>query len=126
MDEPLQALVADRDGDIVGVVTYRIERDGCEVVTIDADPAGRGTGRALLDAVAEIATAGGCVRLWLVTTNDNLRAQRVYQEYGFDLTGVDLGAVDRARASSKPSIPVVGEHGIPIRHELRYELALPR
>jgi ribosomal protein S18 acetylase RimI-like enzyme len=118
-------LIADRDGAVVGVLTYRIDGEECEVVTFDAEPAGQGTGRVLLDAVVGVAAAAGCTCLWLVTTNDNLRAQRVYQQYGFNLTAVDFGAVDRARTALKPSIPELGEHGIAIRHELRYELRLP-
>ncbi|MGZ8763268.1 MAG: N-acetyltransferase family protein [Acidimicrobiia bacterium] len=119
-------LVAERSGALVGVLSYQVERGACEVVALDADPAGQGTARGLLDAVVEIAGRAGCTRLWLVTTNDNGRAQRIYQQYGFDLAGVELGAVDRARATVKPSIPEIGEHGIPIRHELRYELTIPR
>ena len=46
----------------------------CEVVTLNSLQPGRGVGTALLDAVAQAATAAGCERLWLVTTNDNLAA----------------------------------------------------
>ncbi|GAA2448341.1 hypothetical protein GCM10010191_77240 [Actinomadura vinacea] len=67
----------------------------------------------------EAARAAGADRLWLITTNDNLRALRFYQRYGFDLV-----AVARSRALT-PSIPEIGLDGIPIRHELELELPLP-
>jgi hypothetical protein len=72
--------------------------------------------------VAE-ARAAGSSRIWLVTTNDNLRALRFYQRRGLRIVGVDPGAVDRAR-EMKPSIPTVAENGIPIRDEIRLELPI--
>jgi hypothetical protein len=57
-------------------------------------------------------------RLWVLTTNDNVDALRFYQRRGFRLAGLNPGAVDGARATLKPEIPVVGAHGIPLRDEL--------
>ncbi|WP_208896861.1 GNAT family N-acetyltransferase [Streptomyces incarnatus] len=65
----------------------------------------------------------GSGRLWLVTTNDNVRDLRFYQRYGFDLVAVHRDAVARSRAL-KPTIPRLGMDGIPIRHELELELRL--
>ncbi len=62
----------------------------------------------------------GVRRIWLVTTNDNLRALRFYQRRGMRITAVDRGAVDRARAV-KPEIPLVGADGIELHDELRLE-----
>ena len=62
-------------------------------------------------------------RLWLSTTNDNIRAIRFYQEWGMDLCAVKFDEVARSRVV-KPAIPLHGEHGIPIRHELEFELQL--
>jgi hypothetical protein len=59
-----------------------------------------------------------------VTTNDNLDALRFYQRRGFRLTALRAGAVDRTRASLKPRIGTLGEHGIPLRNELELELVL--
>lgn len=120
----LPGFVALHDGERVGVATYRIVDDACELVTLDSAREGAGVGTALVDAVAEAARAAGAVRLWLITTNDNLHALRFYQRYGFDLIAVHHGAVARSRAL-KPSIPDIGLDGIPIRHELELELPLP-
>ncbi|GAA4629181.1 GNAT family N-acetyltransferase [Actinoallomurus vinaceus] len=121
----LPAFVALLDGDRAGVATYRVDGRECELVTLDSVREGVGVGTALVDAVAGVARAAGAVRLWLVTTNDNLRALRFYQRYGFDLVAVHRDAVARSRAV-KPSIPEVGLDGIPIRHELELELPLHR
>ncbi len=77
----------------------------------------------MLAAVVSQARRLGCRRIWLVTTNDNVRALRFYQRHGWDLVAVHRDAVTVARRI-KPSIPLVGEDGIPIRHELELELVL--
>lgn len=114
----LPALIArDSDGTPVGALTYHLDRDALEVVTLDARPRHRGAGTALLDAAEQEARRLGLSRVWLVTTNDNLDAQRFYQRRGMRLVAVNVDAVEAARRV-KPSIPVTGEYGIPVRDEL--------
>jgi len=100
-----------------GLATYRRLGGDAELVTLDAVPPGGGTGTALLEALTRKLGAEGCARLWLTMTNGNLSALRFYLRRGFRLGGVRAGAVDRAR-KLKPSIPLVGEHGVPIHDEL--------
>jgi GNAT superfamily N-acetyltransferase len=120
----LPGFVAHLHGEPAGVATYRVADRECELVTLDSVREGTGAGTALGDAVVEAARAAGVIRLWLITTNDNTRALRFYQRYGFDLVGVHRNAVAGSRAL-KPSIPEIGLDGIPIRHELELELPLP-
>jgi N-acetylglutamate synthase-like GNAT family acetyltransferase len=112
------ALLAEEDGRVAGVLTYVLDGDACEVLTLHAAERFRGVGTALLAEVERVATEAGCRRLWLITTNDNVDALRFYQRRGFHLAAVHPGAVDRSRATLKPEIPAVGEHGIPLRDEL--------
>jgi len=105
------------DGTVAGVVTYLIEADACEVVSIDSVSQGEGVGTALLEAACEAAAAAGCRSVRLITTNDNLDALRFYQRRGFALTELRPNAVNESRRL-KPQIPLVGAHGIPIRDEL--------
>jgi ribosomal protein S18 acetylase RimI-like enzyme len=121
--EALTGFVAERDREAVGLATYRIDGDECEIVTIDALVEGEGIGTALLDAVADAARAARCRRVWLITTNDNLRALRFYQRRGYVLMALHREAIAESRRL-KPSIPETGEHGIPIRDELELELGL--
>lgn len=123
--------VAPRDGpgelpaprEPVGLATYALDRDACQLVTLDALRPRTGIGARLLEALARAAAARGCARLWLITTNDNLDALRFYQRRGLRVVAVHRGAVDRARRL-KPSIPLVGAYGIEIHDELELELAL--
>jgi ribosomal protein S18 acetylase RimI-like enzyme len=118
----LPGFVALQDGELAGLVTYHIEGDGCEVVTLDSLSEGQGIGTALIEAVKDAGHAAGCRRLWLITTNDNLHALGFYQKRGFRLVAVRPGAVDEAR-KLKPEIPWVGNDGILIRDEIELELA---
>jgi GNAT superfamily N-acetyltransferase len=115
------ALVAERDGRLEGVLTYVVDGDSCEVLTLHAAERLGGVGTALLRAVEEIASGAGCTRLWLITTNDNVDALRFYQRRGFRLAALHLGAVDDSRARLKPEIPPRGEYGIDLRDELVLE-----
>ena len=119
----LPALVAERDGEPVGLLTYEVVGDELEVMSIESWDEGSGVGTALLTAAVDAAGAAGCSRVWLITTNDNLRALRFYQRRGMRLVRVDPGAVAAARAL-KPSIPLVGQDGIEITDELELELLL--
>jgi GNAT superfamily N-acetyltransferase len=119
----LSMLVALEAMSVVGLATYLAGDGECELVTLNAFESSRGVGGALLDAVAAEARDAGCGRLWLTTTNDNLTAQRFYERHGLRLVATHRGAVDEARGL-KPSIPLVGEHGIEIHDELEYELLL--
>ena len=119
----LPGLVAEDDGERVGLLTYDLDGAALEVVTIDAVRPGAGVGTTLLAAVRDVAKNIGARRVWLVTTNDNLAALRVYQRRGLRLMAVHAGAVDLAR-ELKPSIPALGAYGIPLRDELELELPL--
>ncbi len=115
--------LAEREGRIVGVITYEFLRDECEVTSLNSLRAGGGVGTALLERVIAAARAQGCRRLWLITTNDNLNALKFYQKRGLRLAALYPGAIDETRRL-KPQIPLIGENGIPLRDEIGLELIL--
>jgi ribosomal protein S18 acetylase RimI-like enzyme len=119
----LPALLAERDGVVVGLLTYAIDGRALEVVSIDAVVPHAGVGSALLTAATDLARRIGATRLWLITTNDNLDALRFYQRRGMRIVAVAPDAMDAARAI-KPSIPATGRYGIPLCDELTLELRL--
>jgi len=122
LDHPAFVAVA-ADGQLLGMLTYLLGQDGreCEVLTLHAGEQWRGAGTALLEAAGQLARRQGCIRLWVITTNDNVDALRFYQRRGFCLVRVHRGAVDRSRATLKPEIPAVGAYGIPLRDEIELE-----
>jgi ribosomal protein S18 acetylase RimI-like enzyme len=118
----LDAVVAvDTAGERVGLLTYRIDEAGLEVVTLDAIRPRIGVGSALLARAVELARDEGAAKLWLITTNDNSSAISFYQRRGLRIVTVHVGAVDLARLI-KPSIPHFGDDGVAMHDEV--ELAL--
>src|SRR3972149_5428449 len=115
--------VALGDDQPVGLITYHIADGQCDIVAIDSLAEGIGIGSALIDAVQGVARRAGCHRLWLITTNDNLHALRFYQKRGFVLAALHRDAIVESR-KLKPSIPLIGFHGIPIRDEIELEMPL--
>jgi GNAT superfamily N-acetyltransferase len=119
----LPGFVAIFRGEPVGLATYRIEGEQCEMVSLDSLMEGIGIGSALIKTVAARAVEQGCRRLWLITTNDNLDAIHFYQKRGFHLVAVHRDALEETRRL-KPSLPVTGIDGIPLRDEIEMELLL--
>jgi GNAT superfamily N-acetyltransferase len=126
VDQPALLAEDQADGRLLGVLTYVVDRDGghCEVLTLHATRQWQGVGTALIEAVERLAAQQGCMRLWLITTNDNVDALRFYQRRGFHLAALHPGAVDDSRARLKPEIPMVGNDGIALRDEIELEKRL--
>lgn len=122
--ERLPALVAWLAGQRVGHLTYSfLDSNECEVVTLSATVEDRGVGTALLSAAIDEARRHGCRRVFLTTTNDNLRALRFYQRRGWRLVAVLPGMIDRYRERGK-AIPEVGLNDIPLHDEIELEYRL--
>ncbi len=120
---PLAGLVAVEGPERVGLLTYALRGDEFEVVTIHVEREGVGAGTALMDAALARATELQARRMWLTTTANNVRAIAFYQRWGMDLVALHRDGVARSR-EVKPSIPLVDRYGVPIRHELEFELLL--
>ena len=99
----------------LGLAAYRPDGDECELVLLEALEKRLGIGTALLQVTIEQARKLNSRRLWPVTTNDNLDALRFYQR---------RDATTEARDKLKPEIPLIGDHGIPLRDEMELELIL--
>ena len=121
--DTLPGFVAVEDDRPVGLVTYRIDGDECEIVSLNSLVEGAGVGSALLDAVKTLAVYVPCNRLWLITTNDNVWALRFFQKRGFRLVAVHRDALEESR-KLKPEIPLTGIDGIPLRDEIELEMLL--
>ena len=119
--ENLEGVVAEENGEKVGLATFKVENNEMELVTLDSLKQGRGVGKMLVNAVINMAKERKVKRLWLITTNDNLNALKFYQRNNFHLVKVYPGAVEESR-KIKPQIPEIGEDGIPIRDEIELEM----
>lgn len=111
------------DGELTGYVLYCIHDCQCEILVLQSIQENHGIGSALIKAVIDTAKNNHCIRVWLITTNDNIHAIRYYQKFGFELKAVYLNALDQSR-KLKPSIPLLGNDGIPIKHEFEFDYTL--
>ena len=93
----LPGRIARAGNEAVGLITWRIEGEACEVVTLNSLRPDCGIGSRLIEAARAAARAAGCRRLWLITTNDNLHAIGFYQKRGFELAALHRGAIAESR-----------------------------
>ena len=112
-----------RKGELLDVTAFPGFVAALEVVSLSTTVEGKGVGRALLTRCVADARSRGCGRLWLTTTNNNVRAIDFYQRFGLDLCAFYRNGVDASRRV-KPSIPLRDERGVPLAHELEFELVL--
>jgi len=121
--DTLSGFVAIVDGIPKGLITYRSEEKQCEIISLDSLLEGFGIGTGLVKAVLNVAQSSGCLRIWLITTNDNTSALCFWQRRGFKIVALYRDAVGESR-KLKPEIPQLGRAGIPIRDEIELELCL--
>ena len=107
----------------IGLITFVISDNECEITSLDSLRAGKGIGTTLINKVVEEARAKECRRVFLITTNDNLNALGFYQRRGFELVKIYRGALNESR-KIKPSISLIGENNIPLRDEIELEMSL--
>lgn len=121
--ECLPGFVSELDGQKVGLITYHIQGDECEIVSLNSFLEQIGIATALIERVKSVAIQDGLRRIWLITTNDNLAALRFYQKRDFQLVAVYAKALEVSR-QLKPEIPLIGLDGIPLHDEIELELTL--
>jgi GNAT superfamily N-acetyltransferase len=86
--EPVHALVAEADGQLVGLAHYLFHRSTTSIAPscylqdlFTAESArGRGVGGALIEAVADRARAAGCSRVYWQTHETNAAARKLYDK----------------------------------------------
>jgi GNAT superfamily N-acetyltransferase len=111
------------DGRTLGHVSWSIDGDTAEIVTIEAVEQGRHIGGRLLDAAESRIRERGVKRIIVTTTNDNLRAQAFYMRRRYRLARIERDGMERVRAL-KPAVPQTGHEGLPLRDMWEFEKEL--
>jgi GNAT superfamily N-acetyltransferase len=119
----LDGIIAENEQGIAGFLFYEIRGNVCEIIVFEVFDKFKGTGSTMLDKLKEIAKNSNCHRLYLMTTNDNLDAFRFYQRRGFTICAIHIDSVKISR-KIKPTIGMIGDHGIPVRDEIDLELLI--
>lgn len=118
--------VATASGKPVGFLTYILENNQIEALTIYVRPENRhcGVGTALFQKLIDYAKGlQNIKRIWGITTNDNIEAIKFLQQSSFRLIAIYPNALEVSR-KLKPEIPRIGAHGIPLRDEIEIEYPL--
>jgi GNAT superfamily N-acetyltransferase len=111
----VEGLVWREGGRDAGLVTWAVEGDEAEIVSLDAFEPGRGFGGRLMDAAEETLRRRSVATVRLTTTNDNLRAFAFYVRRGYRLLRLDLDGMERVRAAKPDAAPpAAGRDGIPL------------
>ena len=121
--DQLDGFVTEEQGQWIGLVTFFMSQAGCEIISLNSLEEGRGIASRLIEEVIGVAKEGGCRRVFLSTTNDNLHALGFYQKRGFELAAIRRSAVNESRKII-PQIPLTGYNDIPIRDEIELEILL--
>ena len=119
--EDLDGILAYKNSEIVGLGLYHIKNGECEIVLLETFEQNLGIGTQILEKIKETAKNRNCRRIWLITTNDNIDAIKFYQRKGFNIASFYKNAIDKSRRL-KPTIPLIGNHDIPIRDEIEFEI----
>ncbi len=86
--EPMRAIVAERDGKLLGLVHYLFHRNTAMLgptcylqdLFTAASTRGQGIGRSLIEAVYERAQAAGSSRVYWMTQESNTTARKLYDK----------------------------------------------
>lgn len=110
-------IVAYKNNDIVGLLTYKVYDEYIEIISIDSFVENKGIGSHLLNYAEIIASDMSKRSISVITTNENIKALYFYQKNKYRITDVIFDAVTEAR-KIKPSIPAIDKNGIEIRDEI--------
>jgi len=113
--------VAVNGDEILGYLLYEFHDGVCEIMVLESVAQNIGLASAFIGQMKQTAKSGGVNKVIVQTSNDNTHAFRFYQRRGFTIREVRIGAMDAAR-KLKPSIPLIGEEGIPLRDEIEFEI----
>ena len=122
--EKLKGFIVEINHKKIGLITFKITNQELEITSIDSILEGKGFGTALVKRVINLAKRENLKRVWLITTNDNLNALRLWQKINLRRKKIYPSAIDRVSRKIKPGIPKIGADGIPIRDEVELEIKL--
>jgi len=117
----MPGFVAVNGDEVLGYLLYEFHSGVCEIMVLESVAQNIGIATALIAKVKQAAKSNGTNRIVVQTSNDNTHAFRFYQRRGFTIREIRLGAMGTARRL-KPSIPLIGEEGIPLRDEIEFEI----
>jgi len=121
--EDLEGFYLEDESKKLGLITYEIRDNLCEIMTFNAFSKFQGTGTKLLKKVIQETKNKKLNKIIVRTTNDNLDALRFYQRRNFKIVRIYKNIIDRDR-TLKPAIPKIGDYKIPMQDAIELEFLL--
>lgn len=119
----LPGYIALLDSLYAGLLIYDVKDGMLEIISLNVLEQRRGIGSALIQSAIQEARSLKCLRIWVITTNDNIPAIEFYQANGFKIAAIHEDALIESR-KLKPEIPHIGIDGAPIKDEIELEKKL--
>ncbi|MCL2188020.1 MAG: GNAT family N-acetyltransferase [Defluviitaleaceae bacterium] len=119
----MAGFAAIHDGEVLGYLLYEFHSNVCEIMVLESLAQNIGIASALIKETKQLARTKGVQKIIVQTNNANFHAIRFYQRRGFILREVRINAYEAAR-KIKPSIPLHGKEGIPLRDEIEFEISI--
>jgi ribosomal protein S18 acetylase RimI-like enzyme len=119
-DEVEGFIVKDQEDEVMGLITYVLRDQEMEIISLNSFHEDHGIGTILLKRVIDIVEEERVSRLFLITTNNNIRAQEFYRKRGFEIVQIHKDAIRKSR-DIKPEIPLYDENGMEIRDEIEMD-----
>ena len=119
----LPGFIAIEQNETFGFLTYRIQENHLQIVTINSFSFRKGVGCLLIQKAIQLARNQKLSKIFLFTTNDNIIAHSFYRKLGFICTEIIKDAMINAR-KLKPEIPLTTSKGIAICDEWKFEKLL--
>ena len=116
----LPGYMALKENEIIGLLTYHIENNSCEIVSLNSLHPDEGIGSKLIEKIINKAKSKKFSRLWLITSNDNMGAMKFYQKRGFVFKAIHPNAIEKSRLMGQ-NIPILGSDDIPVLDEIEFE-----
>lgn len=111
------------DNILEGILTFFEDQTNIHIVSLNSFVSKQGIGKRLLEELEYLAKQRKKKTLFVETTNDNCNAIKFYQTHGFDMYQLQINEVINQRIL-KPSIPLNGYYGIPIKHIIKFKKCL--
>jgi ribosomal protein S18 acetylase RimI-like enzyme len=119
----LPGFIALLDSLYAGLLFYDVKDGMLEIISLNVLEERRGIGSALIQSAFQEARSLKCMRIWVITTNDNIPAIEFYQANGLKIAAIHEDALIESR-KLKPEIPYIGIDGAPIKDEIELEKML--
>lgn len=115
--EELPGILAYDKEEIFGFLTYNIDDNYLEIISLNSYLENFGVGTNLLKMCEDLAVKAGIQTIKVTITNENIKALYFYQKRGYRIVEILPNEASKGR-KIHPNIPYVGENGIQVTDEI--------